>query len=790
MNEKTLRILEFNKIIDMLKNKASSSIGKKTCEELLPSSNYYEVSSWLEETKEALNIVLEWGSLPFQGVRNIEDAVKKSKLGFILSPGELLDIAGLLNCTKSLKTFFEDGEKNKNYPITFELVETLVYVKNLKEKIESIIVSTDEISDRASDTLFSLRRAIKDKNAKVREKLQSMVSSHSKYLQDPIITIRGDRYVIPVKAECKGSVPGLVHDQSSSGSTLFIEPMAIVEMNNQIRELSLKEKAEVERILNMLSRIVEENADMLLHNNQNIGYLDFLISKGKLAVDMKGTIPNLNKDGKIDIIEGRHPLIDAEKVVSSNIKLGEDFECLVITGPNTGGKTVSLKTTGLLTLMAMAGLSIPADEGSKVSIFKNVFVDIGDEQSIEQSLSTFSSHMVNIVDILEKLDNKSLVLVDELGAGTDPTEGAALAMSIMKCLYEKGAKVIATTHYSEMKVFAMENKGFENASVEFDIKTLKPTYRLLIGIPGKSNAFNISKRLGLQEDIIENAKDMISSGETNFEDVIQALQDKTAKAEKGLLEVEGLREEVDRLKRELSQKQDNLNEKRNKILDKSKREAQNILRNAKEEADRILKELNELKANAKLASMKDAERARKELGDKLDKASTHKIGTDSLKMGMKRAKTVMLGDEVYVSSVAQKGIVMSLPDSKKMVQVQVGIMKMTVPLNTLGVEEYSSKKKAVKTGTANMVKSKANTISSSIDLRGYMVDEAIYEIDKYLDDAYLAGYSAVQIIHGKGTGALRKGVQDHLKRHHYVKSMRLGGFDEGGSGVTVVEIKE
>lgn len=790
MNEKTLRILEFQKIIDMLKSKASSSIGKKTCEELLPLHNFYEVSSALEETKEALNIVLEWGSLPFQGVRNVEDAVKKADLGFILSPGELLDIAGLLNCTKALKTFFEDGEKSENYPITYELVETLSHIKGLKEKIEDIIVSSDEVSDRASDTLFSLRRSIKDKNSKVREKLQSMVSSHGKYLQDPIITIRGDRYVIPVKAECKGSVPGLVHDQSSSGSTLFIEPMAIVEMNNQIKELSLKEKAEVERILNMLSRIVEENSEYLLHNNKNIGYLDFLISKGKLAIDMRGIVPNINKEGKINIIEGRHPLIDQEKVVSSNIRLGEGYNCLVITGPNTGGKTVSLKTAGLLTLMAMAGLSIPADEGSEVSIFKNVFVDIGDEQSIEQSLSTFSSHMVNIVDIIKKVDCDSLVLVDELGAGTDPTEGATLAMSIMQKLYNEGAKVIATTHYSEIKVFAMEKEGFENASVEFDVETLKPTYRLLIGIPGKSNAFNISRRLGLPEDIIENAKEMISSEEANFEDVIQSLQDKTIKAEKQLLEVESLRSEVDRLKRELSQKQENINEKRDKILEKSKREAESVLRNAKEEADRILKELNELKSNAKLASMKDAERARRELGSKLDKVSKNKIGTSKLKIGMKKAKSVMLGDEVYVSTVAQKGIIMSLPDTKGMVQVQIGIMKMTVPLNTLGIEEDSVKKKVNKTGTSNMVKSKANTISSSIDLRGYMVDEAIYEIDKYLDDAFLAGYPAVQIIHGKGTGALRKGVQDHLKRHHYVKSMRIGGFDEGGAGVTVVEIKD
>ncbi|KMT22651.1 endonuclease MutS2 [Clostridium cylindrosporum] len=789
MNDKTLRILEFEKIIDMLKSKASSSIGKVTCESLMPSFKLYDVKERLEETREALDIVLQWGSLPFDGVRNIESSVKRAKLGFVLTPSELLDIAGLLRCTKSLKTFFEDGSKNESYPITFEMVDTLVYIKNLREKIEEIVIGTDEVSDRASDLLFSLRRSIRDKNSRIKEKLQGMISSHGKYLQDPIITIRGDRYVIPVKAECKGNVPGLVHDQSSSGSTLFIEPMAIVEMNNQIKELSLKEKAEVERILNQLSRIVEENADHLLHNNTNIGYLDFIISKGKLALDMGATIPMVNDKGIIDIKEGRHPLIDRDKVVASDIRLGKEFNCLVITGPNTGGKTVTLKTTGLLTLMAMSGLAVPANDGSTLSIFNKVFADIGDEQSIEQSLSTFSSHMVNIVDIINNVDSSSLVLVDELGAGTDPTEGATLAMAIMQNLYEKGAKIIATTHYSEIKVFAMERAGFENASVEFNIETLRPTYRLLIGIPGKSNAFNISKRLGLSENIIEEAKSMISKDEANFEDVIQSLQDKTIQAQKQLSEAEGLREEVNRLKKELAMKQEKIDEKRDKILEKSKKEAQDILRNAKEEADRILRELNEIRSNAKSASMKDAERARRELGSKLDEASKNKIGTSTLKVGMQAVKSVMLGDEVYVSTVGQKGIVMSLPDSKGMIQVQVGVMKMTVAVKNLAVDT-APKKQTKKTGVANMVKTKANKTNSSIDLRGYMVDEAIYEIDKYLDDAFLAGYDAVQIIHGKGTGALRKGVQEHLKRHHYVKSMRIGGFDEGGAGVTVVEIKK
>ncbi|MEG0568135.1 MAG: endonuclease MutS2 [Clostridium sp.] len=789
MRDKTLRILEYSRIIDLLEGRAVSTVGKKTCRELMPSTSIHEVSEQLIETSEALDIVLKFGSLPFDGVRNIEDSAHRARKGFTLTPLELLNISGLLRCTKSLKDFFEDGSKDEMFPITFQMVDTLVYIKSLQQRIEEVIASSDEVSDRASDLLFTLRRSIKDKNTKIKEKLQGMITSHSKYLQDPIITIRGDRYVIPVKAECKGNVPGLVHDQSASGSTLFIEPMAIVEMNNQIKELMLKEKAEVERILKELSNQVSSYCDELVHNNKNIGYLDFIMAKGKMALDMGATIPSVNNSGIIDIKEARHPLIDPEKVVASDIRLGKEFNCLVITGPNTGGKTVTLKTTGLLTLMAMSGLAIPALSGSVISIFKNVFADIGDEQSIEQSLSTFSSHMVNIVDIIKHVDTSSLVLVDELGAGTDPTEGATLAMAIMESLYSKGAKIIATTHYSEIKVFAMEREGFENASVEFDVESLKPTYRLLIGIPGKSNAFNISKRLGLNEEIIESAKMMISSEETSFENVIQSLQDKTIKAERELNEAQHLRNEVNRLKKELAQKSEKIDEKKNNILDKAKKEAQEVLRRAKEEADTILRELNELKGNAKNASMKDAEKARKALGEKLDEASKNKIGTSSLKDGMKKVKSVMLGDEVYASTVAQKGIVMSLPDSKGMVDVQIGVMKIKVPLTSLA-EEISKKKQVKKTGVANMVKSKAKATVSSIDLRGQMVDEAIYEIDKYLDNAFLAGYDSVQIIHGKGTGALRKGVQEHLKRHHYVKKMRDGEYDEGGTGVTVVEIKK
>lgn len=554
MNEKTFRVLEYNKIIEMLSKRAVSSKGRKMCEELLPTSNLLEVEDRLRETKEAYDVVLKWGSLPLEGVKDIEDSVKRAKMGFTLTPSELLRVSDILRVTKRLKSFFADGAKKENYPIINEIIESLFYIKSLEEDIERAIVSEEEIDDRASEKLYSIRRAIKDKNQRVKEKLQSMLHSLSKYLQEPIITMRNGRYVIPVKSEFKGSVAGLVHDQSASGSTLFIEPMPIVELNNEIRELELKEKVEIERILKELSEKVAKNSEELLHDNENIAYLDFLMAKAKFGLDLDASIPEVNDKGIINMKRARHPLIDKEKVVPIDIRLGQNYNALVITGPNTGGKTVTLKTTGLLTLMAMAGLAIPCSDGSTVSVFNKVFADIGDEQSIEQSLSTFSSHMKNIINIVKEADEKSLILVDELGAGTDPSEGAALAMSLLEYFYKKGAKLVATTHYSEIKVFAMEKEGFENASVEFDVETLRPTYRLLIGIPGKSNAFEISKRLGLDEGIINRAREFISKDVAKFEDVIQSLQNKTLLLEREIDEVQKIKRENLELKKEYSEK--------------------------------------------------------------------------------------------------------------------------------------------------------------------------------------------------------------------------------------------
>lgn len=554
----------------------------------------------------------------------------------------------------------------------------------------------------------------------------------------------------------------------------------------------LKEKDEIEKILTALTLKVSENVDCLSHDNENIGYLDFMMAKAKFGLDLDGTIPEVNDRGIIGIKAARHPLIDKKKVMPIDIKLGETYKALVITGPNTGGKTVTLKTTGLLTLMTMAGLAIPARDGSKVSVFKNVYADIGDEQSIEQSLSTFSSHMTNIVNILKNAGESTLVLVDELGAGTDPTEGAALAMSILKKLYGLGASIVATTHYSEIKVFAMEENGFENASVEFDIETLRPTYRLLTGIPGKSNAFEISKRLGLDESVIDDAKQMVSKDAAHFEDVIQNLQNKTTAVEKELEEAEKSRREIDALKKELSNKKYKIDTERDKMIQRAQDDAKRIMRTAKIEADGILKELIELKSKAsEEISLKQAMDAKKQLNDKLSSIEDSEIHKREEKEGYTRVKEVKRGDEVYVTTLSQTGTVISDEDSRGEVTVQVGIMKVNVTVDKLMKgHEKTEKKKSSPNTTSKIMKQKTMEVSSSIDLRGQTIDEAMYNIEKYLDDAFLAGLENVIIIHGKGTGALREGIQNALKHHRYVKSLRTGEIGEGGSGVTVVEIKK
>ena len=790
MNEKTFRVLEYGKIIAMLAERTQSKMARKMCEELMPSFNVMEVKERLRETKEAFEIVLKWGTLPLEGIKDISDGIRKARIGFTLIPAELLGVCDILRCARKLKTFMKDGSKQVAYPIVYEVVESLIAIKALEEAIENAIISEEEISDKASSKLATIRRDIKLKNTRVREKLQSMVHSYGKYLQDPIITQRGDRYVIPVKAECRGSVPGLVHDQSSSGSTLFIEPMAVVELNNEVKELMLKEKAEIERILAELTAKVEENADFLEHDNLNLAYLDFLMAKAKFGLDYNSTIPEINDNGILNIKAARHPLIDKDKVVPIDIRLGETFNSLVITGPNTGGKTVTLKTAGLLTLMAMAGLGIPARDGSRVSVFHKVYADIGDEQSIEQSLSTFSSHMTNIVDIIKNVDAHSLVLVDELGAGTDPTEGAALAMSILQKYYNEGAKLIATTHYSELKVFAMETSGFENASVEFSLETLRPTFRLLIGIPGKSNAFEISRRLGLSGEIIDVAKKMISKDAAKFEDVIQALQSKTVLVQRELEETQRIKRETEDMKKEFSERKYKQDSEKDKVLGKAQDEAKRVVRRAKEEADLILKELVQLRMKVgENAAVKEAEEIRKKLKDKLSTMETTEVDTLEYKEGMVPVLVVKPGDEVFVTTLGQKAVVISGPDSKKEVIVQIGAIKINVPLNKL-MKNTKGKKETPKVQRNTIAREKAKDVTSSIDLRGQTIDEAMYNLDKYLDDAYLAGVDAVTIIHGKGTGALREGLKIALKNHHHIKTMRIGDIYEGGTGVTIAELNK
>lgn len=788
MDEKVLRILEYDKIINMLSECALSNKGKDMCLNLKPSNNIHEVNDNLNETKESIDLVLKWGNLPLEGIRDVSDIIRRCRMGFVLSPKELLDVCDLLRCSRNLKNFMKDGAKKESFPILYDIIDSLFIIKNIEESIENTIIGEDEISDRASAKLYDIRKKIREKNSKIREKLQSMIQTYSKYLQDPIVTIRGDRYVIPVKAEYKGSVPGLVHDQSSSGSTLFIEPMAVVEMNNDIKELMLKEKIEIERILSELTQKVSQYIDEIEHNNENAAYLDFLMAKAKLSLDFNGTIPTVNDKGFINIKSARHPLINKEKVVPIDIRIGDTYKALVITGPNTGGKTVTLKTAGLLTLMAMSGLAIPAKDGSEISVFKKIFADIGDEQSIEQSLSTFSSHMTNIVDILKNVDEKSLVLVDELGAGTDPVEGAALAMAILEKLYNEGSIIIATTHYSEIKVFAMEKEGFENASVEFDIETLRPTYRLLIGIPGKSNAFEISKRLGLEKDVIDKARSFVSKDTVKFEDVIQSLQNKTITLQRELEKTQEIKREIEELKNELSQKKYKLESQRENIIKKAQEEAFKIVRNAKDEADSMIKEINDIRMKAKdIASIKEAEEIRKKLKIKLEELDKESEEINE-KEGMVPADNVKIGDEVYVTTLSQKGEVISEVDSKGEVTVQIGIMKINVPLSKL-LKVLNKKKEDKKVGTSKLISQKVYNVSSSIDLRGQTLDEALYNLDKYLDDAFLAGLCNVRIIHGKGTGVLREGIQSFLKKHHYVKSIRIGDINEGGSGVTVAELK-
>lgn len=786
MNERALRVLEFNKIKEMVKSYTSTEAAKDLIEDLKPYDNIYEVKEHLEETKEALNLLTKKGAPPFEGVYDIREGVTRAEKGFSLMPGQLLRIATMLRCARRFKEYIGHKEEEESYKVIEDICEGIMPLKALEDSIFNAIVSEEEISDRASSALYNIRRALKDKNTSVRDKVNSLMRSYAPYLQESIYTIRGERYVLPVRAEHKGSVPGLVHDQSSSGATLFIEPMSLVNLNNEIKELILKEKAEIERILQELSERIYDNIIAVRNNASIVWELDFIFAKAKFASSLNCICPSVNNEGIIDIVEGKHPLIDAKVVVPLNIYLGREFTSLIITGPNTGGKTVSLKTVGLLHIMAMSGLMIPARENSTVSFFKEVFADIGDEQSIEQSLSTFSSHMTNIVDIIKKADKNSLVLFDELGAGTDPTEGAALAVSILENLKKRKVKIMATTHYSELKGYALKTEGVENASVEFDVETLKPTYRLLIGVPGKSNAFEISKRLGLPEYIIEDAKESISSESLKFEDLIQSLQEKSIKASEDARKSEMFKLEAINLKDKYEEKLYGLEKAKEKLIIEAQKEGKRLIKEAKEEADNILKNIRDLERMGYSSDVRQKlEEERKKLKNKLDKLEEE--AEKKQKDKGEKIEEVKLGEEVYLPKLNQNVIILSKPDNKGEVQVQAGIMKISVKLEDLRASNKS--KEANKKVNKREAKLNIRMVDSSLDLRGMDAEEAIYSTDKYLDEAYIAGLKLVTIIHGKGTGILRKAINDMLKTHSHVRTYRLGEYGEGGSGVTVVELK-
>ncbi|MDY4922741.1 endonuclease MutS2 [Frisingicoccus sp.] len=791
MNEKALRILEYPKIIGKLADCATSAMGKDLCEKLLPSTDLGEICQGQMETTDALSRLYAKGSISFSGLRDIRGSLLRLKVGSSLSIQELMHIASLLETALRVKSYGRrdnDDLSSDSLDGFFNAIEPLSPVCR---EIRRCILSEEEIADDASAGLKHVRRSIKLTNDRIHSQLNSMVNSSSMgaMLQDNLITMRGGRYCLPVKAEYRSQVQGMIHDQSSSGSTLFIEPMAVVKLNNDLRELAAKEKEEIEKILAELSNQCGEYIEELSTNVTVMTHLDFVFAKASLSRSYSGSEPIFNEKGYINIKKGRHPLLDKKKVVPIDISIGKDYRLLLVTGPNTGGKTVSLKTVGLLTLMGQAGLHIPAFDHSELSVYEEVFADIGDEQSIEQSLSTFSSHMTNIVSIIEKSNYRSLVLLDELCAGTDPTEGAALAMAILKNFLRREVTTMATTHYSELKVFALSTEGACNASCEFNVETLSPTYRLLIGIPGKSNAFAISSKLGLPNFMIEDAKKFIDANDQSFEDLISDLESSRTIIEKERLEIEAYKAEVSKLKEKLEAKQDNLAKQKERILRDANEQARKILQDAKDYADQTIRDMNKLAAG-KIDNMKEMEKKRSAVRDKLSKTD-ERLALKKEQAQKNRPEDFHPGDSVRVLSMNLKGTITGKPNSKGQVAVQMGILKSMVNLSDLELldEEVIKAPTLKKTGAGKIKMSKSASISTSLNIIGKTVDEAMPEVDKYLDDAYLAHLTQVTIIHGRGTGKLRTAVHNKLKKCRYVKSYRLGTFGEGETGVTIVDFK-
>lgn len=789
MTEKTLLKLEYNKIIELLVEHASSENGKLRCKNLKPMTDLAEIDAAQEQTAAAFTRIVKKGRLNFSGCCPVEDSMKRLEVGAALSAPELLRICKLLEVANRAKTYGRHDTVEELADCLDTYFEQLAPLTPLSTEIRRCVLSEEEISDDASSNLRNIRRNMALINDKVHTTLTSLVNGSLKsYLQDALITMRGDRYCLPVKAEYRSQVNGMIHDQSSTGSTLFIEPMAVVKLNNDLKELYAKEQEEIQVILARLSVEVAEYIEQIRVNYQVLTELDCIFAKGGLALSMNASRPVFNTNGYIHIREGRHPLLDRKTVVPITIKLGGEFDLLIITGPNTGGKTVSLKTVGLFTLMGQAGLHIPALDRSKLAIFENVYADIGDEQSIEQSLSTFSSHMTNIVSFLQEVDEHSLVLFDELGAGTDPTEGAALATSILSYLHNRGIRTMATTHYSELKIFALATPGVENACCEFDIETLRPTYRLLIGVPGKSNAFAISSKLGLPDYIIEDAKTHMSQQDETFEDLLADLETNRLTIQKEQAQIAAYKREMEALKHELDAKHERLEERKAKIIREANEKANAILREAKEVADETMKQFHKFgKENISVAEM---EREREKLRQKIAKTQTNSRPTPKKPKQEHKASDFHLGDDVKVLSMNLRGRVTSLPDAKGNLTVQMGILSSQVHISDVEIIEEPmtlTQKQRQRTSAGKIKMSKSMAVSTEINLLGKTVDEAIAELDKYLDDAYLAHLTSVRIVHGKGTGALRNGVHNYLKRQKHVKSYRLGAFGEGDAGVTIVE---
>ena len=791
MNQKAYKALEYYKIINMLTDKASSSMGKEICRKLEPSTDIDEIRHMQTQTRDALTRLFQKGNISFGSVKDVRGSLKRLEIGSSLGIGELLAICSLLENTNRVKAYSR-SERGDSLPDSLDgMFEALEPLTPLTTEIRRCILSEDEISDDASSNLRQIRRNMKITGDRIHTQLSSLVNGSARnYLQDSVITMRNGRYCIPVKAEYKGQVPGMVHDQSSTGSTLFIEPMAIVKLNNDIRELELEEQKEIEVILSTLSQQTAEQTDSIRADLNIMVQLDVIFARASLAMDMNATEPIFNDEGRIRLKQARHPLIDKKKAVPIDIRLGDDFDLLVITGPNTGGKTVSLKTVGLLSLMGQAGLHIPAFQGSSLGIFREIFADIGDEQSIEQSLSTFSSHMTNIVKILEKADDRSLCLFDELCSGTDPTEGAALAISILNKLHQYGAITMATTHYSELKVYALSTDGVENACCEFNVETLSPTYRLLIGIPGKSNAFAISSKLGLDENIIEDAKSRINDNDLDFEDLIASLESQRQTIEKEQLEINSYKAEIEKLKKQLEEKNERIDKSKDKILREANEEAYKILQDAKELADKTIRNFN--KYGQGQAPMSQMEKERSALRDKMNdkEKKLSDIKKNTAKANHKAPKKLRIGDSVLVLSLNLKGTVHTLPNAKGDLYVQMGILRSLVNINDLVLlnDDVSPAKKYG--GSGSKIKmSKSMSVSSEINLIGKTTDEALALLDKYLDDAYIAHLSSVRIVHGKGTGALRKAVHGLLKRTKTIAEYHLGEFGEGDAGVTIATFK-